>query len=164
MPNKRARQAIAMPDARPSLNMEQAMKVAAAQKWSCHRCKALLPATWVESPEVKVNSHGSHEAWCTDCAAKDRQSRKRPREPEPTQGGISAAGLRALELQRVTFGKHEGEELGDVPTSYLKWLVCGSSRGGGYNCDWLQSANPRLHHACKQLLAYRLLDVASELD
>ena len=144
--------------------MESAMKAAAAQGWRCHECKALLPPKWVEDPKLFASTCGTPEAWCGGCVMKKDQKQMRKRAREPTQGGISTANLQALESQQVTFGKYDGEKLGDVPTSYLKWLVCGSKRGGGYNCDWLQSADPRLHRSCQRLLAYRLLGVARELD
>lgn len=161
-----------MPDTLPdTLLHAEAMKVAAAQRWCCHECKSLLPPNWVDEPKVKANLGGSqkHVAHCSSCAIKiEQRMRKRAREDEyrasdAAKGGISATDLRILENMEVTFGKHDGQPLGSVPTSYLKWLVCGSKQGG-YNCDWLQAANPRLHRGCTRLLAYRLLDVASELD
>jgi hypothetical protein len=96
-----------------------------------------------------------------DPTPSDGESNTRLKEALP-QGGKGPGGLEKLERVQVTFGKHSGSALGEVPTSYLKWLVCSSPKAGVHNSDWLKEANPWLLRACTQLLAHRLLGVASE--
>ena len=45
---------------------------------------------------------------------------------------------------RMTFGRHKGELVGDVPTSYLQWVMAE-----------VQSLNPGLRYAIEQELSHR---------
>lgn len=57
---------------------------------------------------------------------------------------VAERGLRAL--AEMPFGKHKGEHIEDVPTSYIRWLL---------DQDWLADKFPDLVDACQIESEYR---------